>query len=79
MAHSPTDGSLGGVSAALQIQGALYVWSYGMLNVLTFAVAAIALHAMVRKGADAGSWLVYNWALYVSLFWVLFPWLGGYP
>jgi hypothetical protein len=57
----------------------VHVWSYGILNVFGFAAATVALYIMTRREAEAGSWLVYNWALYVSLFWVLFPWLGGYP
>ena len=79
IAHHPADGPLGGIQAGLQLQGPAYVWCYGALNIAGFVVAVIALCLMMKKRAGPGSWLVFNWALYVSLFYLLFPWLGGLP
>lgn len=79
IAHSTSDGTLGGLQAGLHIQGITYVWCYGILNLAVFIAAALVLYILMRKSRPPITWLVYNWSLYVLLFVVLFPWLGGYP
>ncbi|UCD27925.1 MAG: hypothetical protein JSV03_12585 [Planctomycetota bacterium] len=79
IAHSNTDGTLGGIRAGMNIQGAAHVWIYGLANLVGFVSAGLALYLMMKKIRAPGTWLIYNWALYASLFVLLFPWLGGYP
>lgn len=79
IAHHARDGALGGFRSGLQIQGTAHVWTYGVLNVIAFVVAFVAICWLAKKRAGTRSWLVFNSALYVSLFFVLFPWLGGMP
>ena len=79
IAHHSKDGALGGFRSGLQIQGPTHVWIYGLLNLIAFAAAFVAICWLAKKRADARSWLTFNTVLYVSLFFILFPWLGGLP
>ena len=79
ISQHPMDGPLGGVQSGLQIQGPTYIWCYGVLNLAGFALAAFVLYRLMKRSGSPSAWLVYNWALYVSLFVLVLPWLGGYP
>ena len=79
IAHHTKDGALGGFRSGLQIQGPTHVWIYGLLNLIAFAAAFVAICWLARKRSGARSWLTFNAALYASLFFILFPWLGGLP
>jgi len=73
------DGPLGGIHAGMQIQGATYVLLWGLVNAVAFVAAGVVLHRLLRGKSSPRSWLVYNWGVQVSLFVLLFPWLGGLP
>jgi hypothetical protein len=79
IAHHARDGALGGFRSGLQIQGVTHVWLYGFLNLIAFAAAFVAICWLAEKRAGTRSWLTFNAALYASLFFILFPWLGGMP
>ncbi|MBN1343715.1 MAG: hypothetical protein JXQ73_13590 [Phycisphaerae bacterium] len=68
----------GGIEAALRVQGATYVWSYGCVNILGFLAAAFALVTLMRRRTGPKAWLAYNTGLHLSLFVFVWPWLGGY-